>query len=88
MQAQPQSVISSHAAPRPAQNESPNHYNVSLTGWQSFLLNLLAFSSFISMALLAAIVAFVARIAFAVHTPNDGGGATYNWMRVGQVSEG
>ena len=40
------------------------------------------------MGLLAAIVAFTARTAFAVHTPNDGGGATYNWMRVGQVGEG
>jgi len=61
---------------------------VSLSGWQSFLLNLLAITSFISMGLLAAIVGLVARIALAVHTPNDGGGAQYNWMRVGQVAEG
>lgn len=61
---------------------------VSLSGWQSFLLNLLAVTSLISMGLLAVIVAFAARIGLAVHTPNDGGGATYNWMRVGQVNEG
>ncbi len=65
-----------------------NPEKVTLTGWQSFLLNLPAFTSVVSMGLLAAIVAFTARLAFAVHTPDDGGGNTYNWMRVGQVSEG
>jgi len=59
--------------------------SVSLSAWQSVLLHVLVVTSLLSMGMLAALVALVARIALAVHVPSDGGSTEIrnNYMRTG-----